>query len=124
MLQKRIDELIDQHGGLRKAARAIGVDHVYLWRLYRGTKNNPSNDILQKLNLKRITSIEACTEMTHETRRFNSHIHGTPCVVVVCSDGTLELRGINGRPSPTLSAAYKTADLIERSRLRAEADRL
>lgn len=58
MLQKRIEALVDQHGGLRPTARVLGIDHVYLWRLLRGEKNNPSATLLLKLKLRRIVEVE------------------------------------------------------------------
>lgn len=58
MLHKLIEELVRQHGGLRPAARALGVDHVYLWRLMRGEKNNPSEALLRKLKLRRIVTVK------------------------------------------------------------------
>lgn len=58
MLQERIMALVHQHGGLRPAARALGVDHVYLWRLMRGEKNNPSEALLRKLKLRRIVTVK------------------------------------------------------------------
>lgn len=45
---------IERHGSLREAARALGVDHVYLWRLSVGQRNNPSAALLKKLGLRRI----------------------------------------------------------------------
>lgn len=58
MLHKRIEALVRQHGGLRPAARSLGVDHVYLWRLMRGEKNNPSEELLRKLKLRRIVTVK------------------------------------------------------------------
>ena len=57
MLRDRIDSLVKQHGSIRAAARVLGVDHAYLWRLQTGTKNNPSDSLLRKLKLRRVVSI-------------------------------------------------------------------
>jgi hypothetical protein len=43
--------LIKQHGGLRKAGRAIGIKAPYLSRLHRGEQSNPGPSILRKLGL-------------------------------------------------------------------------
>lgn len=51
VISARIDALCDVHGSRRKAAKAIGVDHVYLYRLQKGTKEHPSEHTLRKLGL-------------------------------------------------------------------------
>jgi hypothetical protein len=56
-----VDTLIQRHGSLRAAAKAIGVDHAYLWRLERGIKTRPSDEVLQKLGLKRSVKITRAT---------------------------------------------------------------
>lgn len=57
-LSERIQMLIDKHGSHRAAARVLRVDDAYLWRLYVGEKCNPSNKMLRKLGLRRITTYE------------------------------------------------------------------
>jgi len=52
-LSDYIAQLEKMHGGLRKAARVLQIDHAYLWRLKMGQKKNPSLSILRKLGLKR-----------------------------------------------------------------------
>jgi transcriptional regulator with XRE-family HTH domain len=52
-LQKQIDRLAKAHGGLRAAARAVGMDPAYLWRLRQGKKKNPTPKTLEKLGLRR-----------------------------------------------------------------------
>jgi hypothetical protein len=52
----RVQELIGQHGGLRPAARVLGMTPQYLLRLQNGEKDNPSPAILKKLGLKRFVS--------------------------------------------------------------------
>lgn len=47
----RIDALCVLYGSRRKLAKAIGVDHVYLHHLRKGTKRNPSDEVLAKLGL-------------------------------------------------------------------------
>lgn len=53
-LTDRIEELVEQHGGLRKAARAVRIDPGYLSRLRAGEKDEPSATTLRKLGLKRM----------------------------------------------------------------------
>jgi hypothetical protein len=50
-IAERVCELIEQHGSLRAAARAINLDPGYMARLRMGTKKAPSNKTLQKLSL-------------------------------------------------------------------------
>ena len=51
------EELAKQHGSLRAAARVLQIDHAYLWRLQQGEKNDPSEDVLRKLELRRIVRV-------------------------------------------------------------------
>lgn len=53
-LQKRIDELIAKHGGVRAAARAVDIDPSYLLRLQRGDTAGAADKTLKKLGLRRI----------------------------------------------------------------------
>jgi hypothetical protein len=53
-LQKHIDRLVKQHGGLRAAARKIQIDPAYLWRLRQGRKSTPGDKVLEKLGLRRV----------------------------------------------------------------------
>jgi len=53
-LCRRIQELADQHGSLRAAARVLKIDPGYLCRLMDGSKVQPSDAILRKLGLKRV----------------------------------------------------------------------
>ena len=55
-LSERIDQLCIQHGSLRAAARVIGIDHTYLFRLYTGSKREPSPKVLKKLGLRRVVT--------------------------------------------------------------------
>lgn len=52
-LQSWVRHLEQQHGGLRAAARATGVDVAYLKRLRDGEKTNPSDATLARLGLVR-----------------------------------------------------------------------
>lgn len=59
----RIAELEQNCGGLRAAARHVGIDVAYLWRLKHGRKNNPSDAVLIKLGLARLPA--AYKPLTH-----------------------------------------------------------
>lgn len=52
-------KLIEKHGGLRAAARVLGINYAYLWRLKSGEKVNPNAKILRKLGLRRQVSYES-----------------------------------------------------------------
>lgn len=53
-LQLRIQEIVNQHGGIRIAARARKIDHAYLSRLASGEKDNPGDVTLRKLGLRKV----------------------------------------------------------------------
>lgn len=57
-LSERISELFSEHGSMRLAAEAIGLDHAYLYRLCAGTKENPSDETLGKLGLRKVVIYE------------------------------------------------------------------
>ena len=48
-----VERLVSQHGGLNKAARAIGIDAPHLCRIRTGKLVNLSAKTLAKLGLKR-----------------------------------------------------------------------
>ena len=54
-LLEKINELEKLHGGLRAAAKAIGIDAGYLSRLKSGDKVNPSGEVLAAMGLERMT---------------------------------------------------------------------
>ncbi len=56
-MQTAIDLLTAKHGGLRPAARFLGIDPSYLCRLRSGAKSNPSGTLLRKLGLRRVVVI-------------------------------------------------------------------
>ncbi len=51
-ISKRIEQLQKQHGGLRAAARAVGMSASYMIRLRDGEKFEPGARSLRKLGLK------------------------------------------------------------------------
>lgn len=57
-LTYRIRELIQEHGGLRPAARALQVDPGYLSRLLDGKRTEPSAALLKRMGLRRVVSYE------------------------------------------------------------------
>jgi hypothetical protein len=60
-IPQRISQLVDRHGSLRAAARAISLDVGYLSRLKSGEKYNPSARVLKKLGIKKVVSIHYVT---------------------------------------------------------------
>jgi len=48
------EKSIVQHGSIRKAAKALGIDHAYLFRLKTGEKTGPSEELIEKLGLYRV----------------------------------------------------------------------
>jgi hypothetical protein len=60
-LRDRITELVEKHGSFRNVGAVIDVDHVYLYRLHKGERADPSDDVLKKLKLKRVVVYEDAT---------------------------------------------------------------
>jgi hypothetical protein len=54
ILQERARAAIKQHGGLRKAAKALGINHSTLLYLAEGKRTNASARTLQALGVKRM----------------------------------------------------------------------
>lgn len=52
-LEQIVRRICDEHGGLRAAARAIGLSAPYLLRLRDGEHPNPSDVTLKKLGIRR-----------------------------------------------------------------------
>lgn len=52
-LEHAVKLLCRKHGGLRAAARAVGLSPSYLLRLRDGVKANPSADALRKLGIEK-----------------------------------------------------------------------
>ena len=57
-LKARIDALIKEHGGVRRAARAVDIDASYLLRLRVGT-HRASDKTLKKLGFARTEQLVA-----------------------------------------------------------------
>ena len=57
-LQHAVEAIVHKHGGVRAAARAIGVNYAYLSRLRTGEKCNPTATVLRKLGLRKVVSYE------------------------------------------------------------------
>jgi hypothetical protein len=47
-----------KHGSLRAAGDALEIDPAYLLRLKTGAKDNPGDEVLRKLGLKRTVKYE------------------------------------------------------------------
>lgn len=56
-LRQRVQALTKQHGGLRAAARAIGLSAPYLVRLREGKHPQPSDATLRKLGMVRTVKL-------------------------------------------------------------------
>lgn len=54
-----IEAAEEEHGSLRAAAKALGIDAGYLSRLKNGEKLNPGDDVLAALGLERVTMYRA-----------------------------------------------------------------
>lgn len=52
-LAQRVEALCERHGGLRPAARALGLNPTYLLYLRTGERSWPSDATLRKLGLGR-----------------------------------------------------------------------
>lgn len=57
-IETAVKALVFKHGGVRAAARAIGVNYAYLSRLQSGEKSNPTPAVLRKLGLRKVVSYE------------------------------------------------------------------
>lgn len=64
-LYERIKQLSDEHGSMRAAATALGIDAGYLSRLASGEKNEPSDDVLSRLGLCRSVSYSSLAAPSH-----------------------------------------------------------
>ena len=53
VLQDVLKQKIQQHGGVRAAARVLGISAPYLSRLARGEKIWPEDKLLKKLKVRR-----------------------------------------------------------------------
>lgn len=62
---QRIAHLEQKHGGLRAAARVLGIDPGYLFRLKNSEKMNPSDEVLKALGLERVTFYRDRSEEDH-----------------------------------------------------------
>ena len=73
-LHDRVIQLVEKHGSLRAAARAIQVEVSYLSRLGSGEKDSPSSEVLRRMGLRQITSYELLrpAPLAHTT-------DGAPC---------------------------------------------
>ena len=56
VLQDRIAELIEQHGSLRAAASVLECDPGYLSRLQSGEKDDPGDQLVRRMKLRRVVS--------------------------------------------------------------------
>lgn len=68
LLQKRIVEVVFSAGSLRAAAKWLDVDSGCLSRLQSGEKDNPSDELLAKLGLRRKVVYERIRERVKSRR--------------------------------------------------------
>jgi len=61
-LREQILALIEQHGGVRKAARAVQVDPGYFVKLRDGKQTEPSDVTLRRLGLRKMVTYETLYE--------------------------------------------------------------
>ena len=54
-IAERINKLVNRHGSLRNVAKIVGVEPAYLSRLRSGKKIWPSENVLKRLRLKRVS---------------------------------------------------------------------
>jgi len=57
LLTWHVGNVIDEHGGLRSAAKALDIDPGYLSRLASGEKDNPSKETLDLLGIERKVAV-------------------------------------------------------------------
>lgn len=72
-LQERIAQLVDLYGSLRAVASEMSIDVGYLSRLARGEKTEPSDEILLKLDLRRVVWYERITPNTRSHKATPLH---------------------------------------------------
>lgn len=68
-LQQRIAQLVGLYGSLRAVSVMLEIDVGYLSRLATGKKTNPTDEVLLKLDLRRVVTYE---RMTPNTRTFKA----------------------------------------------------
>jgi len=61
-LEQRVEELVQEHGSVRKAGDALNIDPGYMSRLRSGGKIAPTDAVLTKLGLRRVTHYERIEE--------------------------------------------------------------
>ena len=57
LLSETVSALVVRHGSYRAAGKVLGVSHAYLHMLALGEKDNPSEALLRKLNLRRTVTV-------------------------------------------------------------------
>lgn len=66
MLRKRVHEAIDLYGSVRAAAGQLGIDYTYLYRLSTGEREDPSDEMLKKLGLKRVITFVSTRQLARK----------------------------------------------------------
>lgn len=52
-VQKAVAALKKQHGTWRAAGAAVNINYAYLYRLFKGVKTHPDEEVLAKLGIER-----------------------------------------------------------------------
>lgn len=68
-LADRINELVEQHGSLRAAARVLQCSAAYACRLRAGSIKEPGPLILRRLGLVRVVTYERTKTCSNNDRR-------------------------------------------------------
>lgn len=54
VLNKYVQKLIKENGGLRAASRVLQIDNSYLNKMATGIRTDPSDEVLKKLKLRKL----------------------------------------------------------------------
>lgn len=71
LLQKRVNELIRLHGGIRAAAEATGINHAALIRIRDGDKTDMLEESLALIGLEHIPELEIHRRKKNEAKKTN-----------------------------------------------------
>lgn len=78
-----IEAAEEEHGSLRAAAKALGIDPGYLSRLASGEKVNPSDKVLSALGLERVTIYRSAAPVQPAAQRANA------ALIAACDPDTI-----------------------------------
>ena len=58
LIRRKVREAVKKFGGMRAAARRLGISSAYLAAIRDGSRCNPGDFYLRRLGLRRVTYIE------------------------------------------------------------------